>query len=172
MAVENSDLQQSNSQWYLLYCKSRDEHRAQQHLANQHIESYLPLIQVQKIRRGKKVLVEEALFPSYLFVHLNPEHSNFNAIRSTRGVIDFVKCGAAYIKVATQLIDTLKQNSERGGTQCQLPESGDEVEISQGPFKGLTGIYQKADGLERSMILIKMLNQDNEVSIANTDLSI
>lgn len=163
---------QSNKQWFLLYCKARDERRAQENLANQGIESYFPQIEVEKIRRGKKVRLEEALFPSYLFVLLDTSSSNFNAVRSTRGVVDFVKCGAAYMKVAETLVAELKSGQHHLGVRCQLPDAGTEVEISHGPFKGLTGIFQKSDGLERSMLLIKMLNQENEVSIANRDLAL
>ena len=159
-----------HKQWYLLYCKSRDEQRAQQNLKNQFIESYYPLLHVERIKRGKKVLVEEALFPSYLFVLLDTLSTNFNAVRSTRGVIDFVKCGAAYLKVDSSLVLSLKNQAFVKDTVTHLPSPGSEVEVCEGPFKGLKGIYQKEDGLERSMLLIKMLNQESEISIANTDI--
>ncbi|HSG52132.1 MAG TPA: transcription termination/antitermination NusG family protein, partial [Rheinheimera sp.] len=69
-------------QWYLLYCKPRQESRAQQHLANQGFNSYVPQIKLQKLRANRWSDVTEPLFPRYLFLHLqNEQELNIRAIR-------------------------------------------------------------------------------------------
>ncbi len=50
-------------QWFLLDTKPRQEKLALQNLQNQAYEAYLPLVQVEQIRRDVRSFVEEALFP-------------------------------------------------------------------------------------------------------------
>ncbi len=35
--------------WYLAYCRPREEHRASLHLRNQGVESYYPQVEVTKL---------------------------------------------------------------------------------------------------------------------------
>jgi transcriptional antiterminator RfaH len=44
---------------------------------------------------------------------------------------------------------------------------GDTVELTQGSLKGLKAIYQAKDGLERSILMVKMLGQESKVIISN-----
>ena len=97
-----------SKQWFVIYCKSREELRAQQNLENQQIHAFFPKIRKQKLTRGKKTIVEEALFPSYLFIFADQEDLNFTRIRSTRGINDFVRFGGEIATVSEKLIKQLK----------------------------------------------------------------
>jgi transcriptional antiterminator RfaH len=46
-------------------------------------------------------------------------------------------------------------------------QQGEKVQVTQGPFKGLEAIYKTKDGLERSILLIKMFGQEKEVAVEN-----
>ena len=159
--------------WYLLYCKSREEDRAQANLANQGIESFFPTIQREKILRKKKIVVDEALFPSYLFIHIDPEDPVFPRIRSTRGVFDFVRTLGKAVTVSTALIEQLRTLSTELHQQNIQPEklfkTGDKVEIKSGSFKGIQAIFSCDDGTERSMLLLDVLNKEQKLSFGNTD---
>jgi transcriptional antiterminator RfaH len=163
-----------SKQWFIVYCKSREENRASQHLLNQHITSFFPKIKKERVLRGKKTIVEEALFPSYLFIHIDQMDSNFSRIRSTRGVNDFIRFGGQIATVPDKLIEQLKSlchvlNDHDVDTQS-LFKSGDQVEITKGAFKGATAIFASDDGLERSMLLLKVLNQEKSISFPNKDI--
>ncbi|TKB46154.1 transcription/translation regulatory transformer protein RfaH [Thalassotalea mangrovi] len=167
----------STAKWYLITSKPRDERRAFDNLAGQGIEVFYPKISAVKKRQGKKSVTIEPLFPNYLFVKLDSELANFNAIRSTRGVASFVRFGAEMATVNEQLIEKLKQDTEITGNPEQLPtlaeledyNRGDALIVTSGPFKGLSAIYKASDGLERSIILLNMLGQQNEVVVSNQD---
>ena len=99
-------------------------------------------------------------------------HGNFNSVRSTRGVIDFVKNGRQYIKVPLQLVTELQRkqllrDNELG--TVRLYNSGDKVLIEQGSFAGIEAIYNCQDGLERSVLLINLLNKPTPMSIGNDE---
>jgi transcriptional antiterminator RfaH len=161
-------------QWFVVYCKSREELRAQQNLENQGVYSFFPKIHKEKIVRGKKKVVEEALFPSYLFVNISKEDEQFSVIRSTRGINNFVKFGLSIATIPDQQIKQLERlchvNNKLAINSEADYKSGDKIEILSGPFKGLTAIFDVKDGLERSMLLLKLLNQDNNISFKNSDL--
>lgn len=165
--------------WFLLYCKPREEERGLQNLQNQGYDAFYPTIAVEKVRKGKRSVVNEVLFPSYLFVKLDPDTANFNAIRSTRGVASFVRFGHNHAQIPQQVVDRLKLYQK----QCtdfdspitvaeNLPKKGDKVIIDQGIYQGLEAIYQKSDGLERSVLLIKMLEQQASLVINNTEFAL
>ena len=63
----------SDSNWLLLQVKPRQEMRALENLERQQAQCYCPLIQVEKLSRGKRIQVEEPLFSGYLFINAQPE---------------------------------------------------------------------------------------------------
>ena len=44
---------------------------------------------------------------------------------------------------------------------------GDKVEVFEGPFAGLKGIFQTADGQTRAVLLLELLGHENTISVAN-----
>lgn len=163
-----------SKQWYVVYCKSREESRALQNLENQGVESFFPKICKAKLLRGKKTVVEEALFPSYLFIFADKEDIIFSCIRSTRGINDFVRFGGEIANISATLIEQLKMvchaiNEFEVDTKS-LFKNGDKVEILSGSFKGAQAIFESSDGLKRSMLLLNVLNQENKISFNNRDI--
>ncbi|WP_354622620.1 transcription/translation regulatory transformer protein RfaH [Psychromonas sp. MME2] len=161
--------------WFVIYCKSREEQRAVENLQQQGIDSFFPKISKEKILRGKKSIIQEALFPSYLFVFIDPKDAAFSSIQSTRGVLDFIRFGAKIAQVNIDLIEKLKNICASNNALQSLPEQflsyGDSVEILHGPFQGLSAIFSQTDGLERSVLLLNVLNQENKISFRNSDIN-
>ena len=163
--------------WFVITSKPRSEQRAVDNLTSQHIEVYLPKIKRLKKRQGKKVIIEEVLFPNYLFIKLTIEKSNFNAIRSTRGVGSFVRFGLNYATINNELIAQLKTDLAESTEQNTIEiltniDKGEQLIITEGPFQGLTGIYQCKDGLERSVLLLNILGKENKVVIENNHFDV
>lgn len=163
----------SNPHWYLLYCKPKQELRAQQHLANQGFTSFVPHITLDKLRGAKWQRVTEPLFPRYLFLCItNAEQLNIRAIRATRGISDFVRFGSALATVPDQLIQqlTAEQISLKQQPADGRLKTGDAVNIIKGPFSGLNAVFDSADGEKRSLILVSMLGQWVSTSVDNQQL--
>ena len=163
------------SNWLLLQVKPRQEMRALENLERQQAQCYCPKIQVEKLRRGKRVQVEEALFPGYLFINSQPKHTGltYTSIRSSRGVNKIVGFGAEPIKVPEALIMQIRHREHRnslGLIAKDLPQAGDDINITEGPFKGLKAVFSHTDGLQRSIVLINLLNQKTPASLANTQI--
>jgi len=161
--------------WYLLYCKRGEQVRAKTHLENQGVECYYPEVEVEKIVRGKRQTVQEPLFPSYMFVRFDFEQGpGFTAVRSTRGVTDFIRFGAQPKELQGDLIHDLKQLNSRLQSEVtsKVPKKGQILKVTGGQFSGIEAIYQEPDGERRSMMLIKLINQPVMMSIDNKDLDL
>lgn len=163
----------NKKEWYLLYCKGKEELRALTNLENQGIDSFFPTMKIEKKVRNKLTCKDVVIFPNYLFVEIDKDTANFNSIRSTRGVIDFVKCGATYIKVPSGLVTELKVKQacrDKAENAVVAYNEGESVIIQGGPFKGIEAIYQCKDGLERSVLLINLIHNVTTMSIANAEI--
>jgi transcriptional antiterminator RfaH len=161
--------------WYLLYCKRGDQRRAKAHLENQGVECFYPEIEVERILRGKRQVVKEPLFPSYMFIHFDFEIGpTFTSVRSTRGVVDFIRFGSHPKELEGGLIHELKSLDQSNVLMAStnIPEKGQVVRLKGGQFSGIDVIYQEPDGEMRSIMLVKMISQVIPMSIDNKHLEL
>lgn len=161
--------------WYVLQCKPRETERAEWHLANQEIDTFCPRWKVQKRVRGKRQIVLEPLFPNYLFIHVDLDNENYTALRSTRGVSGIVRFGGTPAVVPDAVINSIKAKiappEEGGSNEPQgLYNTGTTVEVIAGPFAGLKGIYDIADGESRCFILLDMLGKAQRILVDEGDI--
>jgi transcriptional antiterminator RfaH len=148
--------------WYLVHTKARQEDTAITNLQRQNFRCYMPMLFIEKVRRGKPVVVAEPMFPSYVFVQLDTsgQGQSWSPIRSTLGVRELVKFGGHPPKVDAELITALHEREQLQQSNPQaLFAVGDKVVITDGPFAGIEAIYQTTDAERRSMILLSMLNK-------------
>src|SRR6476646_1947607 len=78
----------SNRKWLAVYTKPRWEKKIDRLLIETGIESYCPLNKVHRKWSDRMKMVEEPLFKSYVFVHVNPEEEK--KVREVNGVLNFV----------------------------------------------------------------------------------
>jgi transcriptional antiterminator RfaH len=142
--------------WYVVQTKPRQEFRAQEHLRNQGFRSSLPVLPVEKVCRGRRVVASEPLFARYLFIELGADTPNWGAIRSTRGVSSLVSFGGHPARLPHGWIEEFECRST--GVR-KLFEPGDTVVLAEGPFSGVEGVYEMADGEERAIVLLRMLSR-------------
>ena len=159
--------------WYLIHTKPRQEKRALENLERQSYECYLPLLPTEKIQQKALTVVQEPLFPRYLFIHLDSSQSgkSWSPIRSTLGVSSLVTFGSEPAKVDQGLIDLLQANDARIATQPQkLFDHGDRVIVTEGPFAGIEAVYQMRSGEGRAMILIELMNKPVRMAVSPAGL--
>ncbi len=160
------------SNWYLIHSKIRQERVALENLERQRFECFLPLIRAEKLRRGALQVVQEPLFPRYLFIRLGTgvESQSWAPIRSTVGVSRLVTFGQTPAKIDDALISDLRAKTESPEVQLRHFETGEPVMVTGGPFVGVEAIYQMADGERRVMVLLNILSKDVKLSVAPTSI--
>jgi len=158
--------------WYLAASKPKQETRAVENLSNQGIIAFCPMVKVEKLKGGSKVLVDEALFTGYIFINLSQQSPLWHKVRSSRGIRDWVKFAGKVAKLPAGLVDNLLEIS----LSLEHPviinrfNKGEKVRILSGPFSGLAAIFEKDDGEKRSMILVEFLGQKNRLTIPNDQI--
>jgi transcriptional antiterminator RfaH len=159
--------------WYLIHTKPRQEQRALDNLLRQGYECFLPMLAVEKLRRGRVHLVQEALFSRYLFIRLGTGlvGQGWGPIRSTQGVTRLVTFGSEPAKIETQLVTLLREQQDEAANPAKLLFTpGDLVRIKDGPFAGLQGVYQMTDGEQRAMVLLEILSKPAKLRVAPASL--
>ena len=159
--------------WYVIHTKPRQEQRALTNLMQQDYQCFLPMITLEKLARGRLNLVEEPLFPRYLFICLDSgrQGQNWAPIRSTIGVSGLVTFGSAPAKMDPDLIDALRQQEQGLSEDPQrLFSAGETLLVADGPFAGLEAIYQMASGENRAMVLIELMGKTAQMQIAPASL--
>ncbi|WP_323084053.1 transcription/translation regulatory transformer protein RfaH [Providencia alcalifaciens] len=154
--------------WYLLYCKRGQLDRAVEHLTRQHVTCMTPMTEMEKVVRGKRTVITEALFPNYLFVKFDHEQIHTTTIQSTRGVSHFIRFGALPAEVPEEIIELIQQTPVGHTQSPDLPSQGDSVVITEGIFAGVKAIFNEPNGESRSILLLNILNTTVAKVIDNT----
>ncbi len=158
--------------WYVVYTKPRQESRARENLSNQGFETFLPMIALEKLRQGSISRVIEPLFNRYIFVQLDAQTSPWGAIRSTLGVSKLLTIGGLPTATPPGLVESLRQtqaflmqHTAKDDSFQRLLQSGHEVLFTQGPLKGMSGIFQQHDGDARAMVLIEIMSRPHKLNV-------
>ena len=141
--------------WYLVQSKPRNEARALENLLRQGYETYLPLIEVERLQRGKLLKKEEPLFPRYLFLHLEEGNDNWGPIRSTLGVAGMVRFGQTYAAVPDLVIDGICERPRAIKETLFVP--GDVVQGVRGSLAGPAGGVEIVDGAQPRFVLLEFI---------------
>lgn len=158
------DSAEIDPRWYVLRCRQHQEGRAEENLRNQAYRCYRPVHRVERLRKGRRVVVEGSLFPGYLFIRLCRQTSEWSRIRSTRGVLHIISFNNQPTEVPEDVINALHERLNDEPAKS-LFEPGQAVRIVDGPFKELDAIFERECGEERAMILLSMLHKHQSVKI-------
>jgi transcriptional antiterminator RfaH len=159
--------------WYVLRCKSREEDRAIEHLANQGFEAFAPGCRVTRRVGTVRRKLSEPMFPGYAFVRLSSTRHDWSTLRSTRGVMQLVRFGATAPRVPAGVIDALRRldGIDLDAQAAARLQPGDPVRLLDGPFAGLQGVYLQRDGLLRACVLLECMQQQVRVTVPDAALA-
>lgn len=155
--------------WYIVVTKPRQEARAYENLENQGGEVFLPMLQTEVIKQGRRTLKSEPLFPNYLFLRLDKDSPLFAKIRSTFGVNKLLSFGGNPVTIDSRLIEDLRLRTTTGSNLPQF-KAGQKVELKEGPFRHYQALFKGYKGEERAVILLTLLGQQNELIVELAEL--
>ena len=160
--------------WLVVYGKPRQESVAAENLRRQGFEVFLPQLTQRKRRGSKWQVVTEPLFPRYMFTDVTLGEQSTAAIRSTLGVVGLVRFGEHLAQISDGAIDFLRQQQDsESGARLEADTqyaAGDRIEIAEGAFAGLSGIYSMANGTARVTLLIDLLGRHTPILVDRKNL--
>ncbi len=160
--------------WYLAYCKARQEDVAAQGLVEQGYSVYLPKLKTRRRRSQGMVEIIQPLFPRYLFVAPTNLEQSISPVRYTAGVSNLVRCSDDYVPVPQGMIEALqaREDPETGYHRLTATnlKQGDRVRIQTGAFAGIEGVFEAHSGRDRVIVLFELLGQQTRTEIAIEEL--
>jgi transcriptional antiterminator RfaH len=162
------------SLWYVVFSRPRQEKVAKANLDRQGFRTYLPMIKHPKRRRGRWVDVIEPLFPRYLFIELEFGEQDISPVRSTFGVVDFVRFGLWPASAPGGFVESLIADEDPVlACHCigtQPFKQGDRVTIVAGPLAGTSAIFEEPTGEGRVALLLELLGRTNRVMVDRNEI--
>ena len=149
-----------DKKWYAIYTKPRWEKKVAARLDEKGIENYLPLVKTLKIWSDRKKWVQEPLFKSYLFVHVDIKE--YIPALQTSGAVKYVSFENKAVSIPPLQIDAVKTYIKSGEdflTDIPDIKIGDRVLIIRGSLMGLKGTLVEYHQKHRVRIIIDGIQQ-------------
>jgi transcriptional antiterminator RfaH len=152
--------------WYVVNVKPKKEFQVAKLFAEGGFTYYNPVYkQDDRVR---------PFFPSYGFLVFEfPDQ--YQMVKYTRGIKRVVGNKKGPIPVPDEVIREIRAREIGGLIELEkhglMPQVGDEIEVAEGPLKGLKGIFQKEiDDKERVMILLSYVSYQGQLLIEKKKL--
>lgn len=132
--------------WYALYTKPRWEKKIDAVLIKKGIESWCPLNKIERQWSDRKKIVEEPLFKSYIFVHIDMK--NKLPVLQTDGILNFVHYLGKPAVIKEEEIDLIKHYLAEKDARVSLIsregfEESTKIRVNHGVFMGKEGTVLK-----------------------------
>jgi len=127
----------------------------------------VPVEKKIKIKGGKRVEVEEKIYPGYVLVDMIVTDDSWYVVRNTPRVTGFVGAGINPVPLKKEEVDYLfkKMDSDKAVHKIDL-ELGETVLITDGPFKDLEGRINSVDqDRGKIKVLVSMFGRETPVEL-------
>lgn len=161
-------------EWFLIYCKPRQEALAARNLERQGYGVYLPMLRQRRQGHPGARWCVAPMFPRYLFIHLDQESDNWKPIRSTIGVSRLVVFGDVPARVPDAFVGALKaQAGENGIHESDQGRfvAGETVMIVGGAMAGYEAVFKAQTAKERVVLLLKIAGRVVTVNVRSDDIA-
>ena len=152
--------------WYVVQSKPREEERALHFLKEKGFQTYLPRMEVVKVRKFKNVKSKQALFPGYLFCRFDKDE-NLGHVRWTQGVKKLLPESVSPMFVDDEIVQAIQRLEQEDGVIRQQPlQKNDQVRIARGPLKDLLGVFDHwSSDQGRIKVLLNFINYQASVEL-------
>lgn len=152
--------------WFVLNTKPKKEFQVERLFEEGGLDFYCP----RYIHEAR----EKPFFSGYGFIYFDYP-AQYKLVKYTRGVKRIIGNQESPIPVPEEIIQQIKQREIAGYIEFEkyggIPEIGDEIEIMEGPMKGLRGIFRKElTDKERVMILLNFVSYQGKLIIEKKKL--
>jgi len=155
--------------WYAIRTQPKQENRAEMNLKAWNVETFVPKIRDCRFNEftSEPSYFIKPLFPGYIFARFRLNNL-LHKVRFTRGVHSVVCIGSDPAPVDDKVIIIIAAQIDASGfvkIGADL-EPGAKVLIQAGPFKGLTGIFERETSpADRIKILLDCVNFQARVEV-------
>jgi len=155
--------------WFAFRTRPRTEKRVIRMLAAQGVEVEGAIVSVDRQWSDRIRRVDQPLFPGYVFarfplqqlLHLLPTPGILHVVRIEGRAIPLRDAEIQAVRALIQGVSETGQPFEA----CDYLEVGREVEVVEGPFRGMTGLLLETRGRRRVTVRLAALRQAVSVDL-------
>jgi len=149
--------------WFVLHTRSRQEKVVAADLEARKTHCYLPTVEAVRYYGRRKQKVTLPLFPGYVFMHGQIEQAY--AIDRHRGLVQVLKVPDQ--QPLTENLCAIQAASAAGAVLDPHPYlvAGVCVEVTAGPFKGISGVIENRRRPDRLILQVDVLGQATSLEI-------
>jgi transcriptional antiterminator NusG len=168
--------QHHGNAWYVLHTYSGYEDNVARNL-RQRIESMdmqdyifdviVPVEKKIKIKNGKRVTVEEKIYPGYVLVQMIVTDASWYVVRNTPNVTGFIGLGTTPTPVDADEILSIKKKMGQNEPKYRIDvKKGESIKIVDGPFKNFDGEVQEIDESKGKVkVLVMVFGRETPVEL-------
>jgi transcriptional antiterminator NusG len=162
--------------WYVLHTYSGYEDNVSRNL-KQRIDSMdmqslifdvlVPKEKKIKIKAGKRVVIEERIYPGYVLVDMVVTDASWYVVRNTPNVTGFIGLGTTPTPIDPAEIEGLKKRMGVAEPKYKIDvKIGEGVRIIDGPFKNFEGKIQEVDDEKGKVkVLVSIFGRETPVEL-------
>ncbi|MDP3954073.1 MAG: transcription termination/antitermination protein NusG [bacterium] len=169
-------IETKEKKWYAIHTYSGYEDNVTHNL-KQRVESLgyedkifsvlVPKEKKIKIKGGKRVTVEEKIYPGYVLVEMIVSDDSWYVVRNTPNVTGFIGAGTTPTPLSSEEVETLMKRMGVDEPKYKFDiEIGDTVKVTDGPFKDFDGRVSEIDTERgRVKVLVTMFGRETPVEL-------
>jgi transcription antitermination factor NusG len=156
--------------WYAASTSANHEKRVAEQLTRRSVEHFLPVYQVVRRWKDRRVMLQLPLFPGYIFVRL-ALHDRLKVLQ-VPGVVKLVGFSGTPSALPQEEIDALRTSLAAGVRAEPHPYLvvGRRVRVKSGPLTGMEGILKRKKNQDRLVISLDMILRSVAVEVSALEL--
>lgn len=174
--VEEKETKTTPGKWYVVHTYSGHENKVAATLKqkikasgfeDRIFEIMVPTQEKIEVREGKKVTLQEKIFPGYILVKMLLNDESWHAVRSTPGVTSFVGTGNKPTPLVDSEVNAIQKFSELEAPTYKASFTlGEAVRIVDGPFAEFLGTVDEINEEKGKVkVLVSIFGRETPVEL-------
>ncbi len=165
-------------QWFVVHTLTGHEQKVKKILEKTILEKGLaeafgriviPVENLVRVRKGKKVIEERRLYPGYLVIEMEGSDENLRLVNSISGVTHFLGSKTKPIPLddaeVQALLDQVKESKEKVVTKIPFTK-GERVTVTDGPFTDFIGTVEEVyEEREKVKVLVVIFGRTTPIEL-------
>lgn len=175
-AKEIKKTESTPGRWYVVHTYSGHENKVAATLKqkikasgfeDKIFEILVPTQEKIEVREGKKVTLQEKIFPGYILVKMLLNDESWHAVRSTPGVTSFVGTGNKPTPLVDSEVNAIQKFSEMEAPTYKASFTlGEAVRIVDGPFAEFLGTVDEINEEKGKVkVLVSIFGRETPVEL-------
>lgn len=176
VVADTKSADQEDAKWYVVHTQSGFEAKSKESLEqrlktlgyeDKIFDIVIPTRDVVTIKKGKKKLLREKVFPGYLLIKMILDDDSWLVVRTTQGITGFVGTGTKPTPITEQEVEAIKRFVEQEQPKFKAKFSvGEAVKVTDGPFSDFIGSIESIDDAKGKVkVLVSIFGRETPVEL-------